>query len=112
MGETLSPMDSGILRTSFGDLQAFPVPRVFPSVTRKRRNSVNSALGRVALTLLAALTLAGIASAATAGPSVKITSPRSGTTVSLRRTPYLAIAGTAAFASSEAQTSTFYLHRG
>src|SRR3954452_25288216 len=58
-------------------------------------DSVKSALSRVALALLAALTLAGIASAATAGPSVKITSPRSGSTVSLRRTPYLAIAGTA-----------------
>ena len=72
---------------------------------------MKSALGRVALTLLAALILAGIASAATAGPSVKITSPRSGSTVSIRRTPYLAVAGTASFLSAAPQTTTFYLHR-
>jgi hypothetical protein len=72
---------------------------------------VKRALSRVALTLLAALILAGIASAATAGPVVKITSPKSGSSVSLRRTPYLAIAGTASFAATTPQTTTFYLHR-
>jgi len=68
-------------------------------------------LGRVALVLVAALTLAGIAAAGTPVPVVKITSPKSGSAVSLKKTPYLAIAGTATFAPTTAQTTTFYLRR-
>jgi hypothetical protein len=72
---------------------------------------VKIALGRVALALLAALTLAGVAMAATQSLSVTITSPKSGSSVSLKSTPHLTIAGTAAFAPATAATTTMYLRR-
>lgn len=68
-------------------------------------------LGRLALPLLAALTLAGVAAAGTPVPAVKITSPKSNSTVSAKKTPYLVVAGTVAFAPTTAQTPTFYLRR-
>ncbi|HEY2072699.1 MAG TPA: hypothetical protein VGG88_03910 [Gaiellaceae bacterium] len=56
--------------------------------------------------------LAAIAAgAAAASTSVTITSPGSGSKVSLKRTPYLAIAGTAAFADASAGTTRFFLRR-
>jgi hypothetical protein len=70
---------------------------------------VKNTLGRTAFAIAAALVLAGIAVAATA--PVTITSPKSGSSVSLRKNPYLAVAGTATFAPATAQTTTFYLRR-
>ncbi|MGH2935301.1 MAG: hypothetical protein ACRDL2_12430 [Gaiellaceae bacterium] len=62
----------------------------------------------VALALVAAAVMAGIASAST---SVTITSPASNSKVSLKRTPYVAIAGGASFAATTAGTTRFYLRR-
>jgi hypothetical protein len=58
----------------------------------------------VAVTAVAA----GIASAST---SVTITSPANGAKVSLKHTPYLAIAGGATFADTSAGTTRFFLRR-
>src|SRR3954454_13423892 len=52
---------------------------------------------------------AGIAAAS--GPSVTITSPRTGSSVSLKRTPNLSIAGGATFASVNPASTKFYLRR-
>lgn len=68
-------------------------------------------LGRLALPILAALGLCGVAAADTQAPMVRITSPSANSTVSLKKTPYLAIAGLASFAPTTAQTTTFYLRR-
>jgi hypothetical protein len=54
--------------------------------------------------------LSGIAVAAN-GPSATITSPTAGQKVSARHSSYLAIAGTASFATSAAGTTRFYLRR-
>jgi hypothetical protein len=62
----------------------------------------------VALALSGTAVLAGIASAST---SVTITSPASGAKVSLKHTPYLAIAGGATFADASAGTARFFLRR-
>jgi hypothetical protein len=62
---------------------------------------------------LAAATVAlavGVASASS-GPSAAITSPTAGQKVSLRRSGYVAVAGTAAFATVAAQSARFYLRR-
>lgn len=59
---------------------------------------------------VAALALAAGAARASA-PALTITSPASGAHVSLKRNPYLAVAGTAAFAAPTAGTTTFYLRR-
>src|SRR5690242_21321496 len=61
------------------------------------------------LAVTAAL-VAGVAAAA-GGPSATITSPTAGQKVSARHTPYLAVAGTATFATPAAQTTRFYLRR-
>jgi hypothetical protein len=53
---------------------------------------------------------AGIAAAA-GGPSTTITSPTSGQKVSARHTSYVALAGTASFATPAAQATRFYLRR-
>ena len=58
----------------------------------------------------AAVALAAGAATA-AGPSVTITSPAAGQKVSLHRNTYVAVAGTAAFATPAAQTTRFYLRR-
>jgi hypothetical protein len=59
--------------------------------------------------LAACVVSVGLASAGTT--SVTITSPSAGQKVSLKKTPYLAIAGTATFAASDAAGTTFYLRR-
>src|SRR5437868_14124775 len=63
-----------------------------------------------ALITAAAALMAAFAYAAT-GPTTTITSPTAGQKVSLRRGPYLAVAGTAAFATPVAQTTRFNLRR-
>ena len=65
----------------------------------------------LALPLLAALALAaGVASAAS-GPSTSISTPSAGEKISLRHTPYLAIAGSSGFATPAATSTRFYLRR-
>jgi hypothetical protein len=64
----------------------------------------------VALAAAAATLAAGIAGAAT-GLSTTISSPTAGQKVSLRHTPYLAVAGTATFADTTAGTTRFFLRR-
>jgi hypothetical protein len=64
----------------------------------------------VAAAALAAALAASLAAAAT-GSSTTITSPSAGQKVSLRRTPYLAVAGAATFATPAPQTTRFYLRR-
>jgi hypothetical protein len=55
---------------------------------------------------------AAVAAAATAGSTaVSFTSPRPGSTISLRTTPYTAVAGNVTFAAATAQTTRFYLRR-
>ena len=66
-------------------------------------------LCRAAL-IVAALVLTTCVSAA-ATSSVTITSPRAGQSVSLKKNPYLAVAGTASFAAATSGSSTFYLRR-
>lgn len=61
------------------------------------------------LAVTAAL-VSGVAIAA-AGPSATITSPTAGEKISARHTSYLALAGTAAFATPAAATTRFYLRR-
>jgi hypothetical protein len=64
----------------------------------------------VALAAAAATLVAGLASAAT-GPSTTISSPSAGQKISLRHTPYLAVAGAATFADTSAGTTRFFLRR-
>jgi hypothetical protein len=61
-----------------------------------------------AAALLVALA-AGIAAASSS--SVTITSPKSGSTITQRTSPYTAVAGGVTFAASGQQTTRFYLHR-
>ena len=61
------------------------------------------------LAVTAAL-VSGVALAAS-GPTTTITSPTAGQKVSARHTAYLAIAGTASFATPAAETTRFYLRR-
>jgi len=62
---------------------------------------------------LLAVTAALVAGAAAAagGPSATITSPTTGQKVSARHNPYLAVSGTASFATPAAETTRFYLRR-
>jgi hypothetical protein len=60
--------------------------------------------------LVAGLTLTAVGASATTN-SVTITSPRSGQTISLKKNPYLAVAGDATFASTTAGTTRLYLRR-
>jgi hypothetical protein len=66
---------------------------------------------RVAVVLAAAsaLLLTGVASGATS--SVTITSPRAGQSISLKKNPYLAVAGGVSFAAATPGTTAFYLRR-
>jgi hypothetical protein len=61
----------------------------------------------------AVLILATVSGAAAAGAatSVTITSPRNGQSVSLKRSPYTAVAGDVAFSPTAATTTRFYLRR-
>jgi hypothetical protein len=61
--------------------------------------------------LLALAAIAVWASAAVASTAVTITSPAKGSKVSLRHTPYLAIAGGATFAATSSGTTRLYLRR-
>jgi hypothetical protein len=63
----------------------------------------------LAAAVAAATALAGGAGASTT--SVTITTPKAGQTVSLRKTPYLAVAGGVTFAASTTGTTRFYLRR-
>lgn len=66
----------------------------------------------VVLPLAAALAAALTAAAAlSASPSVTITTPKTNQKVSLHQNPYLAVAGTAAFADTTAGTTEFFLRR-
>ncbi|HLY85203.1 MAG TPA: hypothetical protein VKO84_01645 [Gaiellaceae bacterium] len=67
---------------------------------------------KVVLLTIAALAAAATAAAAlSASPSVTITTPKGNQKVSLRQNPYLAVAGTAAFADTSAGTTEFFLRR-
>ena len=66
-------------------------------------------LCRAALVVAALVLTTGVSAAATS--SVTITSPRAGQSVSLKKNPYLAVAGTASFAAATSGSSTFYLRR-
>jgi hypothetical protein len=66
---------------------------------------------RARLLAAAAVVAAIVAAAASASTSVTITSPANGTKVSLKHTPYLAIAGSASFADTSAGTTRFFLRR-
>jgi hypothetical protein len=67
---------------------------------------------KLVLLALAALVAALTAAAAlSASPSVTITTPKSNQKVSLHQNPYLAVAGTAAFADTSAGTTEFFLRR-
>jgi len=63
--------------------------------------------------LVAALAVVAIASgtAGAATTSVTITSPRAGQSISLKKNPYLAVAGGVSFAPTTAGGTTFYLRR-
>ncbi len=61
--------------------------------------------------VLALAAIAVWASVAAASTAVTITSPAKGSKVSLKRTPYLAIAGGATFAATSAGTTRLYLRR-
>ena len=72
--------------------------------------TMRKTLAAVALATAATASAAAMASAAT-GLSTTISSPSAGQKVSLRHTPYLAVAGTATFADTSAGTSRFFLRR-
>src|SRR5947199_3150932 len=61
-----------------------------------------------ALVAVVALTT-GVAAASTS--SVTITSPRAGQSISLKKNPYLAVAGGVSFAATSTGSTTFYLRR-
>jgi len=63
----------------------------------------------VAAAAAAVAVVAGMASAATS--SVTITSPRAGQSISLKKNPYLAVAGNVSFAATTPGSTTFYLRR-
>jgi hypothetical protein len=63
----------------------------------------------VAAVVAAAALAVGVAGAST--PTVTITSPKAGQSFSLKRTPYIAVAGKASFAATTAGTTKFYLRR-
>jgi len=69
------------------------------------RNTVRALLAAGAVVTLTAVA----ASAATT--SVTITSPRANQSISLKKNPYLAVAGTASFSATDAGTTRFYLRR-
>src|SRR4051794_4180819 len=63
--------------------------------------------GAAAVAVLGSL----VAGAISATTSVTITTPKAGQSVSLKRNPYLAVAGTVSFAPATAGGTTFYLRR-
>src|SRR5207249_2336056 len=76
---------------------------------RKRRFALKIGMWRaVAVAAVVALTT-GVSAASTS--SVTITSPRAGQSISLKKNPYLAVAGGVSFAPATAGNTTFYLRR-
>lgn len=71
---------------------------------------MRKAIRAAGLLAVTAALVSGVAVAAS-GPSATITSPTAGQKVSARHTPYLALAGTASFATAAAETTRFYLRR-
>jgi hypothetical protein len=71
--------------------------------------SIRKAAALVLAVAVGAIAL--VASGAEAATSVTITSPKAGQSFSLRKNPYLAIAGGASFAPTTAGTTRFYLRR-
>jgi hypothetical protein len=68
--------------------------------------------GRALVALAAGVCALALAlGAAASSTSVTITTPTAGQKVSLKRTPYLAIAGAASFASASATATKYYLRR-
>lgn len=65
----------------------------------------------LALPFLTVLAFAGGVAFAASGPATTISTPTAGQKVSLRHTPYLAVAGTASLATPAAADSKFYLRR-
>lgn len=65
----------------------------------------------VLLTAAALVAVLAAAAAVGATTSVTITTPKAGQKVALHTTPYLAVAGTAAFASTTAGTTRYFLRR-
>jgi hypothetical protein len=72
--------------------------------------TMRKTLTAVAVAAAAAVFAAAFAAAAT-GPTTTISSPSAGQKISLRHTPYLAVAGSATFADTSAGTSRFFLRR-
>src|SRR2546423_5159180 len=76
-----------------------------------RRFTLKTGICRVAVVVVAAsaLLLTGVAAGATS--SVTITSPRAGQSISLKKNPYIAVAGGVSFAATTPGSTTFYLRR-
>jgi hypothetical protein len=74
-----------------------------------RRTSRALLLPLVAAVALTAALVSG--AAASSATSVKITTPRSGSTIKLGTNPYTAVAGTVSFAAATPQATRFYLRR-
>jgi len=70
---------------------------------------LKASLWRAAGAAAAVALVTGVASASTT--SVTITSPKAGSSISLRKNPYLAVAGNVGFAPATAGTTRFYLRR-
>jgi hypothetical protein len=66
---------------------------------------------RAAAALVTAAAVAAGVAAAASGPSVTITNPSAGQKISLKRNPYVAVAGTVSFAPATPGTTPFYLRR-
>jgi len=66
---------------------------------------------QAAAALFGAAAAAAAVALAAGGPSTTISTPTSGQKVSIHHNPYLAVAGSAAFATPQAQTTRFYLRR-
>jgi len=74
-----------------------------------RRTTRALLLPLVAAVALTAALVSG--AAASSSTSVKITTPKSGSTIKLGSNPYTAVAGTVSFAAATAQATRFYLRR-
>src|SRR5579862_611863 len=72
---------------------------------------VKSTLRRAIVSAAALLAAAGAAAAAATSSPLTITTPRAGSSISLRHNPYLAVAGGVTFAPATPQTTRFYLRR-
>ena len=75
-----------------------------------RETTMRKRIRAAGLLAVTAALVTGVAVAA-GGPSVTITSPGAGQKVSARHSTYVAVAGTASFATPAATTTRFYLRR-